>query len=210
MPFLFQMSRKYAAKIILAFLGLTVMMGCSKGPMDPVRLEQIHNRDDYIRLAKFFLAHDEIFYLNEAGESLFIDALNLSPQLLAAGRTRWTEDKRYTGLLEKWLPVGPPARVVLVGLYTRGIVKEDVLTNGRFRFQLKTGGRLLEPLAVEEVKPEILEDYFPVFNRWEKVVAVRFPVELAPSGSSLLVHWPSGDLEVPLVEFRSVPASPAG
>jgi hypothetical protein len=187
---------------------LTVnLAGCSKGPMDPVRRAQIQSRDDYIRLAKEHLAHDEIFYLNEAGESLFINALNLSADLLAAGRTRWTEDKRYVGLLETWLPADSPGRIVLVGLYTKGIVKEDVLTNGRFRLQLRSGTIVNDPLEVIEVKPEILSDYFPVFNRWEKVVAVRFPTDLQPN-PVLLVHWPSGNRELTLVGPKPPSAGP--
>ncbi|MDR2141772.1 MAG: hypothetical protein LBR11_08300 [Deltaproteobacteria bacterium] len=188
---------------------LVVLAGaCSSGPLDPGRLAQVRDRDAYLALAKTRLAHDEIFFLNPAGESLLINALDLDPELMAAGQKRWSEDKRLAELLSQWLPAeGPPARVVLVGLYLKGLVKDDVLKNGRFRLQLKVGGQTLEPLALFEVKPEVWADYYPVFSRWDKVFAARFPGGW-PSGGVLLVHWPSGHREVPLAPTPARPGNP--
>jgi hypothetical protein len=170
--------------------------------MDPDRLAQIKSRDEYLALAKSRVAHDEIFFLNSAGESLWVDALPLSSELLAAGQTRWANDKRHAELLNQWLPAGTPARVILVGLYVKGLVKDDILKNGRFRLQLRADGSTLDPLAVEEVKPEIWGDYYPVFSRWEKVFAVRFPVGSSDSGGVLLIHWPAGQRAIDLARPR--------
>jgi hypothetical protein len=166
--------------------------------LDPTRLAQIKSRDDYVALAKSRVAHDEIIYLNKAGEALWVDALPLSPELMAAGQARWAGDKRRSELLGQWSPPeGPPARIVLVGLYVKGLNKDDVLKTGRFRFELKDGGQTLEPLEIFEVKPDIWSDYFPVFSRWEKVFAVRFPA-VSSDGGRLVVHWPAGEREIDL------------
>jgi hypothetical protein len=207
MPDLFIGFRTYAVALLL-ILG-SLLVGCSTGPLDPARLSQVRSRDEYIALARQYVAHDEIFFLNKAGEAMWLDALSLSPALLAAGQARWASDKRYLETISQWLPEGTEAAVTLVGLYVRGLVKDDVLKNGRFRFQLLAGGQLLEPLEVQEVKPEIWADYFPVFSRWEKVFAVRFPV--APGSDGVLtVNWPSGHREVVLVSPRTVQARSEG
>jgi hypothetical protein len=163
---------------------------------------QVRDRDEYLALAKSLLAHDEIYYLNEAGEALWVDALPLTAALLAAGQARWAKDKRHVDLLAKWLPEGPPARVVLVGLYVRKISVDDVLKKGRFRFQLREGGELVDPVAVEEVKSDVWGDYYPVFSRWDKVFAVRFPAQ-SSEGGSLVVLWPAGERELGLTPAPS-------
>jgi hypothetical protein len=166
--------------------------------LDPGRIAQIKSRDDYLALLKTRLAHDEIFYLNKLGEVLWVDVLPLTGEVMAAGQARWSEDKRREALLKAWLPPeGPPARIVLVGLFIKGLTKEDVLTNGRIRLQLRSGGQVLDALAVEEVKPDIWWDYYPVFNRWEKVFAVRFPAN-TPDDGSLVISWPAGSRELSL------------
>ncbi|MDR1608531.1 MAG: hypothetical protein LBT38_09025 [Deltaproteobacteria bacterium] len=204
--------------VALLILLVAFLAACSTGPMDPGRLTQLRSRDEYITLARQHVAHDEIYFLNQTGEALWLDALSLTPELLAAGQARWKDDKRYQELLNQWRSAdkpgqtakpgqadkpgqavkpdqaAKPGQVVLVGLYTRGLTKDDILVNGRFRFQLLSGGQLLEPLAILEVKPEIWADYFPVFTRWEKVFALRFPV--TSPGGVLSIHWPQGSREV--------------
>jgi hypothetical protein len=198
MPWLFPVKLSRALGLwAVAVLLAGIFSACSSGPLDPARLAQVKSRDEYVALAKAGLAHDEIYFLNAAGEALWVDILPLTADLLAAGRVRWSEDKRHAELLSQWLPAGPPARIVLVGLYAKGLVKDDVLKNGRFRFHLRVGGESLEPLAVEEVKPEVWGDYFPVFSRWEKVFALRFPAS-AGEGGALVIDWPAGRREVSL------------
>ena len=90
-----------AVLALLAFLGAA----CSQGPLDPDRLAQIKSRDEYGALAKSRVSHDEIYFLNTAGETLWVDALPLTADLLAAGQTRWADDKRHAEILKKWLPL---------------------------------------------------------------------------------------------------------
>jgi hypothetical protein len=170
--------------------------------LDPERRAQVKSRDEYLALAKGLLVHDEIFYFNPAGESLWVDVLPLSAEIKAAAQTRWGDDPRHVALINQWSPADPPSRVILVGLYSKGLVKEDVLKNGRFRFQLQADGQTLDPLAVEEVKPEVWTDYYPVFTRWSKVFAARFPKGSGEGGGVLVVKWPAGERALDLTRPR--------
>jgi hypothetical protein len=186
---------------------LAALAACNYGPLDPSRLAEVRGREDYIRLAAACVSHDEIWFFNEAGESLRIDALNLSPELLAAARMQWGNDKNFTDALGRWLP-GGKGRVVLLGLYNRRFKKDDFLTKGTYRARLVTAdGRILEHEFAEEVPEAFLADYFPAFNHWAKVFALRFPSDPA-APASIQVEWPSGERRI---ELRGVMAPrPAG
>jgi hypothetical protein len=187
--------------LILASL-LFITPGCifvTPVPLDQERLTEISNRNGYIALVKSYLSHDEIYYFNQAGESLLLDAVNVSPELISAAKLRWSEDKEFMGEFEKWLP-RERGRLVLLGVYNRSFKKEDFLKNGSYRARLLSGGKSLDPAFIAEVKPAFLAKYFPVFNSWAKVFALRFPAVSGPSESSVLVLWPAGARELPLID----------
>jgi hypothetical protein len=176
-------------------------------PLDQERINEISSRNGYIALVKSFMSHDEIYYFNQAGESLLLDAVNVSPELVSAATVRWTEDKEFMEEFGKWFPK-ERGRVVLLGVYNRTFKKDDFLKNGSYRAKLLTGGKSYEPVYMAEVKPAFLEKYFPVFNHWAKVFALRFPPEAGYLESSILVEWPAGTRELPLISKADSSPSP--
>ncbi|MDR3154264.1 MAG: hypothetical protein LBW85_08365 [Deltaproteobacteria bacterium] len=179
--------------LALAFLAAA----CAAGPLEPGRLSEVRSRADYVRLVKASLTNYEIWFFNEAGESLRVDVVNVNPELLSAARARWSGDRAFTDEIAKWLPEGR-GRVVLLGLYNRRFRKEDFLNTGAFRARLLLeDGTLVPHDYAAQASPHFLADYFPAFNHWAKVFAVHFPTD--PSvPASLEVQWPSGDCTVPL------------
>ncbi|MDR1040723.1 MAG: hypothetical protein LBR80_11285 [Deltaproteobacteria bacterium] len=179
-------------------LALAVLaVGCAYGPLEPGRLAEVKSRRDYVRLAEACLTHDEIWFFDEAGESLRIDVLNVAPELLAAARAQWSGDRVFTDELAKWLPRGG-GRVVLLGLFNRRFKKDDFLKKGSYRASLVLDdGRRVSHDYAESVPAAFLADYFPAFDHWAKVFALHFPADPA-QGGSLEVAWPFGDRTLPL------------
>ncbi|MDR2612759.1 MAG: hypothetical protein LBG06_08030 [Deltaproteobacteria bacterium] len=193
--------RHIALALALAFLSAA----CASGPFDPGRLEDMKRRSEYTDLAAACLSHDEIWFFNEAGESLRIDALNVTPELLAAARARWSGDRTFTDTLARWLPKGE-GRLVLLGLFNRRFKKDDFLKTGSYRARLVLpDGRGIDHDFAEEAQARFLADYFPAFNHWAKVFALHFPADPA-APASLEVRWPSGDRTLPLKRPAGAPA----
>lgn len=176
-------------RLVLACLFM-FLIGCH-GPLDDASMSEIRSRDSYIDLLKNFLTHDEIFYFNERSESLRLDALNITSEVITAAKVRWVTDKEFMEVFDKWLPQGE-GRVVLLGIYNKSFKKDDVLKNGSYRAKLQINGVTYEPLDVKEVKQAFLNRYFPVFNHWAKVFAFHFPVPMSQEPGILVVNWPSG------------------
>jgi hypothetical protein len=157
-------------------------------------MDALRARTAYVDLAKKLTTHDELFFFEELRASLIMDVLNMTPDLLTAARLRWTDDQAFSQALSQWLPQGQ-GRVVFVGIYARDFKVSEFLETKSYRVRLKSGGVLIDPDHFQEVKEPLLSNYLPVFNQWEKVFAVHFPVP--PSrDSSLVVDFPSGTREL--------------
>ncbi|MDR1165403.1 MAG: hypothetical protein LBO66_05945 [Deltaproteobacteria bacterium] len=184
------------ASLLLAILTLFVA-SCVFAPLEPTRLAEMRQREAYLDLVRNSATHDEIYFFNDAGESLWLDAVNVGPALLSAARLRWGEDREFSRVMDKWLPRGQ-GRVVLLGIFNRQFQKDDFLKNGAYRAKLRVSGRTLAPDFMEEAPPLFWNNYFPAFNKWEKVFALRFPADPSLADATLIVEWPAGDRELPL------------
>ncbi|MDR1037561.1 MAG: hypothetical protein LBT40_13665 [Deltaproteobacteria bacterium] len=202
--------RPRPSALVPALVLAALAAGCAYGPLEPGRLAEVRSRQEYVRLVEACRTHDEIWFFNEAGESLRMDVLNVAPELLSAARARWSVDRGFADEIAKWYPQGG-GRVVLLGLYSKRFKKDDFLKKNSYRAELVLAdGRRLAPDVKLEVEPQYLADYFPAFNHWAKVFALHFPTN-PEFDASLEVTWPSGDRAVPLrrAGAQAVPASPA-
>jgi hypothetical protein len=141
---------------------------------------------------------DSVYVLTDNGDVLpvLFHALPLTDTLLAKARELWSSDPRLTKMVDNWLDQG--RIVVLVGFYARDLTNEDLTKNGRFRAYLKTAGGLkAPPKGSELLKPELVGDFFPIFNSWERVMAMSFE-GLWSQDPVLVVQWPGGDRELRL------------
>ncbi|MDR2350553.1 MAG: hypothetical protein LBF41_08065 [Deltaproteobacteria bacterium] len=199
---------EWLLRLALSLAVLVVSMtaaGCHNVPFDRERVGEIRDRREYVDMAASYVAHDEIYYFNAKSEALLLDALNVAPEILAAGETRWSYDKEYNEAMARWIP-DKKGRLVLLGIYNRSFRKEDFLKNGSYKALLLADGAAVEPDLLEEVNANFLEKYFPVFNHWARVFAVHFPVA-NDKKAAIRVLWPSGYREVELVD---PPTDPKG
>ncbi|MDR2353881.1 MAG: hypothetical protein LBF22_12160 [Deltaproteobacteria bacterium] len=176
--------------VIIAFL-----TGCFFGPLESNRLKELSARQAYLNLVSSYATHDEIYFFNDMEETLFLDALNLTPELLTASKLRWSKNPEFMEALDNWLPRGR-GRAILLGIFSRSFQEDDFLKKKSFRAHLQTSGKTLAADVILMVKPSFLVHYFPVFNRWEKVFALHFPAAPGTLQSTLIVEWPAGKREL--------------
>jgi hypothetical protein len=197
------MRPSHTALALALTLAAATSSACTFGALDPEKLSLVRSRAEYVRLAEACLSNYEIWFINGASESLRIDILNVSPELLAAARSRWAADRAFAETLKAWGGDGR-GRVVLLGLFSRTFRKDDFLKRGSYRASLilEDGAAVSHDRAVD-VPAAFLADYFPAFNHWAKVFALHFPADPGLP-ASLEVAWPTGDCRVPLAR----PAAP--
>ena len=183
----------YAAALVV------LAVGCAYGSLSPDRQQVLERRGAWIDEVRSRLAYDEIFYLGDRGEvdPVTVKALPLDEALLAKGAELWPGDKRFIDRVASWREGG--RQIVLVGLYSRNMpLADDFVKKNPFVASLSSGeGTPAPPDLVELVEGAFLDDYFPVFNRWEKVLALGFKAPLAKD-SALTVSWPSGSRRLAL------------
>ncbi|MDR2366576.1 MAG: hypothetical protein LBF58_00460 [Deltaproteobacteria bacterium] len=185
----------------LAIVGFVVAVaGCAVGPMDPGRRQLEAKHRNWIDLIQNTAVSDKIYELTDRGDVLpiMLNALALDDRVLAEARNQWGVDPRFMEKINTWLSKG--RIVVLVGLYTRDIQDEDILKNNRFRLSLRTGGGLKTDSTNKELlKGNFVVDYFPIFNPWEKVLAVSFD-GLWDQNPILVLDCPYGSREISLLK----------
>ncbi|MDR1545968.1 MAG: penicillin acylase family protein [Deltaproteobacteria bacterium] len=171
--------------------------GCTTGPMEPGRLAATKDRAVWLELVSSVKVADKIFYVSDSGDvsPVFVSALPLSGELRAAADRRWAEDQRFQEQMARW--TGRGRSTVLVGLYARGLNKDELIKSSRFKLTLRRGAQTAAPEQLELVDRAWVDDYFPGFNHWEKVLAASFKGELGPQ-DALTVEWPSGRRELAL------------
>ncbi|MDR1110555.1 MAG: hypothetical protein LBP92_07660 [Deltaproteobacteria bacterium] len=183
---------------VLALAAAMALAGCSVGPLEPGRqaLEARHRA--WIDLTRASLCRDGIYVLTDKGDVLpvLVNALPLNGQVLAEARALWGSDPRFAERLDSWLAKG--RIVVLVGLYARDLRDDDLVKDDRFRPSLRAGGGpKAAPAGKELLKAKFLADYFPVFNSWERVLALSFDGQW-DQDPALVVDWPYGSREIGL------------
>jgi hypothetical protein len=186
-------------KAVFMVMALCLLGACQSGPFEPSRRAQVKDRGAWLEEIKAYKSHDEIYFPDGEESSLLLNALSLSPPLLSQARVRWAGDSRLAKALASFQSKpGASERLVLLGLYGRSFSAKDLTETGRFRVSLQNGAAKVAPLKITVLERELALDYFPVFNRWEKVFALSFPP--GPwEGSSLEVAWPAGERRLPLI-----------
>ncbi|MDR0621843.1 MAG: hypothetical protein LBJ61_08200 [Deltaproteobacteria bacterium] len=179
---------------------MAIWAGCASGPLEPGRRAMEARQRQWIDLIREATSADKIYELTDEGGvlPLMVSVLPLNDRVLAEARNRWGTDPRFTEKLNGWLSKG--RIVALVGIYTRDVTEEDLLKNNRFRLSIRTNGGLKsEPNDKELLKGSFLSDYFPIFNPWEKVVAVSY-AGLWDQNPILVLDCPYGSREISLVQ----------
>lgn len=209
--------RNIVRPLLLSSLALALAWAsaaCSSGPLDPGRRALEEKRREWVEYARSVSVYDSLYDLTDRGDvlPLTIRALPLTDPLLARARAMRAGDARFSEALDAWLEAG--RLVVLVGVYSRDLKDDDLIKNGRFRFAVRAEGTLKSYAAAGTLQKEtFLLDYYPVFNPWEKVVALSFPGGW-DRDPVLIVEWPSGSRELRLVPAgdpgRPLPDAPAG
>ncbi|MDR3134475.1 MAG: hypothetical protein LBU69_00085 [Deltaproteobacteria bacterium] len=186
--------------LFLAAALSTLVVACSVGPMEPARRQLEAKHQDWIRLLQATSVSDEIYELSNLGNVLpiMIKAIPLSDQVLTEARNLWGKDPRFMGQLNSWLSKGKI--VVLVGLYTRNIHEDDVLVNNRLRVSLQTAdNRIINPANKEQLKTDVLDDYFPIFSPWELVFAFSYDGQWSQN-PKLIFDSPYGSQKISLAQ----------
>ena len=185
----------HVAKLAI-FLAAAALLasGCQYGPMEPNRRAVMERREAWLDALKAAVVSDEVVYVSDRGdfEPVQVKALPLTDSVLAKAAEIWPDDKRLREKLAQWGSQG--RAVILVGVYARGLKSSpsDFLKENPFSMDLVFPGVGEVPADPPEmVDKAFAADYFPVFNRWEKVLAYSFKTSLAP-GSVLAVSWPTG------------------
>jgi hypothetical protein len=160
-------------------------------------MDAVKARSAYVSLAKSKTAHDEMFFFNELRATIISDVLNFDQDLATAARLRWTDDKAFTEAYARWMPENR-GRVVFVGIYAREYKVAGMYEDGSIRVRLKADGKVYEPDLKEQVKEPLLANYLPVFNLWETVFALHFPVDSNVKGASVIMEFPLGTRELAL------------
>jgi hypothetical protein len=189
-----QFIKKYTgnpAFALAALLALAFSFGCNFGPWESGRKTIFTERQNWQELTKSRLVSDEMFYTSDRGDisPVLINVLPLSESILSPARAMWPDNKRFADTLAGWSAKGKA--VVLVGLYTRDLKKDDLIKEKRFELFLESAGQRLAPAELAIADKKFLADYFPVFNHWEIVLAASFTADWNQV-STLAVQWPTG------------------
>jgi hypothetical protein len=168
--------------------------------MEPGRRAVIESREAWLETLKAAVVTDEVFYLGDRGtfEPVLVKALPLTDAILAKAAALWPDDQRLKAALAQWR--GKGRAVVLVGLYAPNLKSSpaDFLKSNPFALSLQFPGVAPTPSDPPVlVDKEVVDDFFPVFNRWDKALAYSFKSSLGP-GTLLAVSWPTGKAELDL------------
>jgi hypothetical protein len=185
-------------KLLIALILVLGLFGCSVGPMELGRRALEAKHQTWIDLLQNAKVSDKIFELTDNADILptLVDAQPLDDRTLTEACNLWGTDTRFREKLDSWLAKG--RIVVIVGLYTKDLNNDDLIKNNRFSFTLRTNGGLkTEPNNKELVKTIFFKDYFPLFNPWQKVVALSFDSQWTQN-PILVLDWPYGSREISL------------
>ncbi|MDR2443610.1 MAG: hypothetical protein LBE31_08835 [Deltaproteobacteria bacterium] len=196
MAYFLKYPRRLCLILTLAAISAVYGWGCQYGPLEPNRQKAIESREAWLETLTASRLEDEIFFTDNRGVvfPVIIRALPLTGPILTKSGELWPRDPRFQKEISDWTKNGQFA--VLVGLYTPELVgDDDFLKNNPFIVSLKADQKIIAPIEVKIIAKNFLADYFPIFNKWEKVLIVTFPGPWSPT-SSLSVSWPSGELEL--------------
>ncbi len=186
--------------LLLIVGGTLALSSCQSGPFSPEARAQAKALNQYKALLEANLLNDETFDWDSLSSALILRVLPYNKQIDQAAQYRFYNDPNFTRERKIW--VARPkslkeTQVFFFGLFTRDLKAEDLTEKKRFRPELLTpAGHLLEPLALKRYGRDnpFIRDTFPVFNPWEDVYMVAFPLDTNVSGSPLefILQWPGG------------------
>lgn len=191
-------ARQVYGLLIVVLLGLALG---SCGAAERKALTSNAPHEEYAAFLRVKIAADKNFDFDTLSSNLIVKALVYSPEVEARARLLFHGDPLFNREVDSWRRASAGSSktrlVVVMGLFAPDLNEKDV-EEGRFRPALvMADGHLVRAADIVRYGRDSVfaRNYFPVFDPWEELYAVKFDLPLSsPQGAAdgFIVEWPGG------------------